>query len=315
MTRCILALAFALIATLCQAQAPARFDFAIVGDAPYNRLEEAVFSKMLEQIDQEDLAFVVHVGDFKNGSSPCSDALYALRLQQFQSARHPFIFIPGDNEWTDCHRSGADPLERLAKLRELFYPDDYSLGRRKLRLERQSADPRFAEYRENLRWRVGAALFIGLNLPGSNNNLGRTPQMDAEYARRSAANAVWLAEGFDVAKAKGDAAVFIAIQADPHFKRASRHPLDAADGYAQFRQALLTHALAYAKPVILIHGDGHRYRVDHPLIDPATQNRVENFTRIESFGSPFVDWIKVSVDPADPKLLAISTGTEISAAR
>jgi hypothetical protein len=238
--------------------------------------------------------------------------LFARRLQQFQSVRHPFIFIPGDNEWTDCHRSGADPLERLAKLRELFYADEYSLGMRKLRLERQSADRRFAEYRENVRWTLGPALFIGLNIPGSNNNLGRTPQMDAEYARRGAANAAWLAEGFELAKKNDAAAVFIAIQSDPHFEPMYRRPANLADGYATFRQDLLAHALAYAKPVILIHGDTHRYRVDQPLVDPATQKPVERFTRIESFGSPYVDWIRVSVDPADPKLLAVKTGREIN---
>ena len=182
--RIFLWLALALLALPAQAQAPARFSFAIVGDAPYNALEEPVFAQMLREIDREELAFVVHVGDIKGGSSPCSDELFAQRLQQFQSVRHPFIYVPGDNEWTDCWRSGSDPLERLAKLREMFYTDDDSLGEHKLKLERQSADPRFAEYRENVRWTMGSALFIGLNIPGSNNNLGRTPQMDAEYARR-----------------------------------------------------------------------------------------------------------------------------------
>ena len=33
----------------------------------------------------------------------------------------------------------------MARLRALFYPDDYSLGKRRLRLERQSADARYAE--------------------------------------------------------------------------------------------------------------------------------------------------------------------------
>ena len=331
MIRLIVAIALALTAALAQGQAGAvaqghagalapghsgaRFSFAVIGDTPYYFGEEWMFADMLKDIDREDLAFVVHIGDFKSGSSPCSDELFAKRLQQFQSVRHPFIFVPGDNEWTDCHRSGADPLERLVKLRELFYADDDSLGRRKLRLERQSADPRFAEYRENVRWRIGPALFIGLNIPGSNNNLGRTPQMDAEYARRGAANAAWLAEGFDLAKRNGHAAVFIAVQADPHFERSSLRPANAADGYAQFKQELLAHTLDFGKPVILVHGDTHRYRVDHPLIDPATQKPAENFTRIESFGSPWVDWIRVSVDPADPKLLAIKTGKEINPAR
>lgn len=323
MIRLILAAALALTTALAQGQAGAlapghagaRFSFALIGDTPYSIGEEWMFADMLKDIDQEELAFVVHIGDFKSGSSPCSDELFEKRLQQFQSLRHPFIFVPGDNEWTDCYRSGADPLERLAKLREIFYPDDYSLGERKLRLERQSADPRFAEYRENVRWSIGPALFIGLNIPGSNNNLGRTPQMDAEYARRSAANAAWLAQGFDLAKKNGHAAVFIAIQADLRFERAFRRPAIAADGYSAFRRELLAHTLAWGKPVILVHGDTHRHRVDQPLVDPATQKPVEHFTRIESFGSPSVDWVRVSVDPADPKLLTIKTGSEINPAR
>ena len=323
MIRLIVAIALTLAAALAQGQAGAlaqghagaRFSFAVIGDTPYSFGEEWMFADMLKDIDREDLAFVVHIGDFKSSTSPCSDALFAQRLQQFQSVRHPFIFVPGDNEWTDCHRSGADPLERLAKLREMFYPDNDSLGARKLKLERQSADPRFAEYRENVRWTIGPALFIGLNIPGSNNNLGRTQQMDAEYARRSAANAAWLGEGFELAKKNGHAPVFIAIQADPRFERSSRRPADVADGYAAFRQELLAHTLAYGKPVILVHGDTHRYRVDQPLIDPATQKPIERFTRIESFGSPSVDWIRVSVDPADAKLLAIKTGREINPAR
>jgi len=313
--RIVLSLLLALFAMPGLAQTPARFAFAIVGDAPYNALEEPEFARELEEINREDLAFVVHVGDIKGGASPCTDALFVRRLQQFQSVRHPFIYVPGDNEWTDCHRSGSDPLERLAKLRELFHAGDDSLGARKLRVERQSADPGYAEYRENVRWNFGGALFIGLNVPGSNNNLGRTPQMDAEYARRSAANAAWLAEGFDRAKQQGAVAVFIVMQADPHFEGSFRRPPGAADGYAALRQELLAHTLAFGKPVILVHGDTHRYRVDHPLLDPASQKPVENFTRIESFGSPLVDWIRVGVDAAGPNLLGVKTGTEVNAGK
>ena len=129
------------------------------------------------------------------------------------------------------------------------------------------------------------------------------------------ANAAWRAQGFELAKKNGHAAVFVAIQADPRFERASRRPDNAADGYAQFRQELLAHTLSFGKPVILVHGDTHRYRVDQPLVDPATHKPVENFTCIESFGSPFVDWINVSVDPAGRKLLAINSGTEIKRTR
>ena len=78
---------------------------------------------------------------------------------------------------------------------------------------------------------------------------------------------------------------------------------------------MLAHTLDFGKPVILIHGDTHRHGDNHPPVDPATQKPVGRFTRINSFGSPFVDWIRVSVNPVSPKLLKIGTGTEIKPAR
>jgi hypothetical protein len=311
--RAVLCLALALLAGPGLAQTPARFSFAIVGDAPYNALEEIEFAQMLREINQENLAFVVHVGDIKGGASPCSDELYEQRKRLFQASRHPFILVPGDNEWTDCHRKSAggyDPLERLERLRQVFFSGANSLGQATLELERQSDDPgTFAAlrvYRENVRWVVNGVLFIGLNIPGSNDNYGRTPQMDAEHAQRGRANAAWLAQGFDLARENGYAAVFVCIQADPHFESPS--PRRAADGYAAFKQALLAHTLAFGKPVFLVHGDSHRFRVDQPLVDAATQQRVGQFTRIESFGSPLVDWIEVTLDPAKPKLFSVRTG-------
>ncbi len=139
--------------------------------------------------------------------------------------------------------------------------------------------------------------------------------MDAEHAQRGEANAAWLAQGFALARKHDYAAVFIFIQANPDFDLSYLRRLNRADGYAAFKKDLLAHTLAFGKPVVLVHGDTHRYRVDQPLYDPATLKRVEQFTRIESFGSPFVDWIRVSVDPAAPKLLAIRAGKAINPAQ
>ena len=315
MMRHFLWFALALAVGLAQAQVPSRFSFGIVGDAPNNSADEHAFAQMLEEINQENLAFVVHVGDIKSGGSPCSDALYEERKRLFQTSRYPFILIPGDNDWTDCHRrsaGGYDPLERLVKLRQVFYPDDMSLGQTKIKLARQSDEPdtatEFRQYRENARWIVDGVMFIGLNLQGSNDNFGRTREMDAEHEQRSRANADWMNRSFDLARARDCIAVFIVIQADPYFDRPSRSAQTAADVYAAFKQKLLAHTLAFGKPVFLVHGDTHRFRVDQPLVDPATGKRVEQFTRIESFGSPWVDWIKVTIDLADPNLFSYRTG-------
>jgi hypothetical protein len=315
MMRALVLLLLALAPGWPQAETPLRYAFAIVGDAPYDAREEGMFVQMLDEINKDNLAFVVHVGDFKSGSSPCSDELYQERKRMFQASRHPFVLVPGDNDWTDCHRGragGYDPLERLARLRQVFYPDESSLGQTPLKLQRQSADAatdaRFRDYRENVRWVVGGVMFIGLNVPGSNNNLGRTPQMDTEHAQRSEANAAWLRQGFELAQSNGHAAVFVFIQANPDFDQSYLRRVIRPDGYAALKQQLLAHTLAYGKPVVLVHGDTHHFRVDQPLFDPATRNRVDRFTRIESFGSPFVDWIKVTVDPGQPALFSITTG-------
>ena len=170
-------------------------------------------------IDQ--LSFVVHDGDFKNGSSLCSDDVFFNRLDLFNQFEQPFVFIPGDNEWTDCHRANNgsyDPLERLTFLRSLFFPTDQSLGQQTMTLARQSADPQFGLYSENVRWIEKNVMFVGLHVVGSNNNLGRTPTADAEYAARNAANLAWLNDSFALAAANGNRAVMVVIQANPNFE-------------------------------------------------------------------------------------------------
>jgi hypothetical protein len=92
---------------------------------------------VMKDINAADVAFVVHNGDFwwdgaawteqAGGLPPCSDEIFQDCLGLAQRSRHPFIFVPGDNEWTDCHRAKPrtyDPLERLTKLRQMFFQGD-----------------------------------------------------------------------------------------------------------------------------------------------------------------------------------------------
>ena len=280
-----------------------------MGDTPYSPAEESLFLAMMQRIDQEDVAFVVHVGDFKSGDGVCSDRVFQQRREWFDQSRHPFIYVPGDNDWTDCHRkpSGAyAPLERLAKLRALFFPDDESLGRTRLRLARQSENLKFASYRENVRWTVGPVLFVALNIPGSNNNLGRAPDADAEYRQRGEVNLAWLQESFALAKRRDDAAVVVFFQANPGFEIALNP--DRQNGYRAFIEQFSRAAQAFGKPVLVAHGDTHSYRVDKPLKDPFTEKEVTNVTRVETFGSPFVNWVRVTVTPDNPTPFKFEVG-------
>jgi hypothetical protein len=285
------------------------FEFALTGDAPYTAAQRDKVTAMIQEMNREKLAFVVHDGDFKSGSTLCNDATFHDRLQIFQSSTHPFVYVPGDNEWTDCHRAnngGYDPLERLAKLREMFFSGDLSLGGRTLKLARQSDEPGYPLYRENLRWTYGDVVFVGLNVPGSNNNFGRTPAMDAEYRDRNAANLAWMKQAFDLARQKNARGIMLIIQADPGFELA---PTDGnRTGYNDFLAALQSETLAFGKPVVLVHGDSHYFRIDKPMVDASSQIRVDNFTRVETFGNPDVQWLRVKVDFRNPNVFVFEQG-------
>jgi len=304
--RFIVALAFAALSAATAAQVP--FSFAVFGDTPYNPAEAAAVPQILQEIDRADMAFVVHVGDLKSATEPCSDRLLRERYDLLDASPRPLVYVPGDNEWTDCHGASAggyDPRERLERLRALFFGTDESLGRRKLRLARESDDPRFRPYRENVRWVAGNVVFVTLNVPGSNNNLGRADAMDAEHTERMIANFAWFAEALRVAQQPGMLGLVVFTHADPRFERAKD-----TDGYAGFRNALRTHASALGKPMLLVHGDGHTYRVDQPLQDLVMRDRIASFTRVEVFGSPFIGWVRIDVRPEGARLFAISPGSE-----
>jgi predicted phosphodiesterase len=279
--------------------APLRF--ALIGDTPYGESEAAALDRMIDEMNGEDLAFVIHVGDITSGQGPCSDEWLEARKRQFERLRHPFVIVPGDNDWVDCHRTGFDPLERLAKFRELFESGDSSLGARRIGLERQGG--RYAEYREHVRWIAGGVLFVGLNVQGSNNNLGRIPAMDAEVQARMAAVFAWMQDSLRLARERNLAGMLVFAQADPDFEKRMRR--QGGDGFAGFRDALRDLAVAFGKPVLFVNGDTHLYKLDKPLSDPAGVP-LENFTRVIVFGSPQTRWIRGGVDPSTPRLFEIS---------
>lgn len=285
------------------------FEFALLGDQQYNEESETQFPRLMADIDRAAVDFVVHVGDFKAGASQrCDDKLFLSRREQFDASRHPFIYTPGDNEWTDCHNpkaGGFDPLERLAKLRQFFFSTSESLGRRRLALERQ------AQFSENARWRRGGVVFVTVHTVGDDNN-HENPE---EYRGRNAANLAWLAQAFELAKREQAAAVAIFTQANPRFERGyppgrvrgtgSTPPTQKPSGFTEFVAALEREVVAYGKPVLFMHGDTHYLRIDKPLFltgaaGPGERGRqIENFTRVEIYGFPEAHWLRIAVDARD----------------
>lgn len=313
------------------------FEIGVFGDMPYGGYGREQFPAVLADINRTSLAFTVFVGDTKNGSDPCyadphasdpgnptpemavADAahpdVYKAALAAFNSLDRPLVYIPGDNEWTDCDRTtitdghSSDSSDRLAYLRSLSYPTNRSLGRHTVPLTRQSA-----EYPENVRWRRGPVTFLGLNIPGSDNNFslggreGPAAEAQAEYTARNSANLEWIRRGFADAAAHHSKGVVIFIQADMWDPTAT-----SLAHYADTKEELFRQTTSFPGQVLLVNGDSHHFVVDKPLTDYATinaagedgPNTIENFTRTTGFGEDQNHWTSLTVDPRDPNLFAV----------
>jgi hypothetical protein len=308
------------------------FDFGVVGDIPYTRAQEAEYARVMSHMNARELAFVAHIGDmmfdprpYERDPSlarmPGSDENYAFVLGTFQSCRHPLVLTPGDNDWSDVvqyKKVKMDPLERLQKLRAMFYPKGRSLGQRTMALESQAQDPAFAKYVENQTWAIQGVRFATLHIVGSDDNAKTS--MD-EHKERQAANVAWLKKAFAAAKAQGSAGIVLITHANPEFENrwtrsyASRYArsVRGADApkappaapYDGFLDALIAEIQGYSKPVLYVHGDTHIFRIGKPLLNPKTQRFFENLTRIETFGWPDSAWVRVRVNPGNPHLFEI----------
>lgn len=301
------------------------FSFGVWGDMPYAKAgDKAKMPALLTSINTARIDFSVFLGDFQDGSSPCSDDAYESALTLFKGMHRPLLYIAGDNEWTDCHRlvnGGHDPLERLAHLRKTLFPDGHSLGKARLALQDQGADG--SPYRENRRLLHKGILFVTFNIPGSNNNRvldaqdcafksARTPQQceqaNAEYLARDEANIQWARAAFDLAKARQAKGIVLAFQGDPGFDLPETEDVDESqrprvNGYRRFLEQVAQLTRDYAGQVLLVHGDTHAFKIDKPLYGPSRM--LTNLTRLQAFGSPHIHWVKVNVDTRRPNVFDI----------
>lgn len=304
---------------------PVMFSFGLWGDMPYAKAGDGPkMPALVRSLNQSDIAFSIYDGDIKDGSSRCDDRVYVEALALFNSLRKPVVYVPGDNEWTDCHRlnnGGFDPLERLAYLRGVMYPTPQSLGQVRMPLEHQGKQGE--QFVENTRFEHAGLVFVGINMPGSNNNRVMSAEecvqasvrtqrhcdaANAEYLERDTANIAWMQAAFERARQLQAPGLVLVVQADPGFD-APETPMvnESADpaysGYRRFMDALVHETEQYLGQVLFVHGDTHYFKLDKPLYGP--WNLLPNFTRLQTFGSPAVHWVKVSVDPTDPALFQV----------
>lgn len=302
---------------------PEAFSIALMGDIPYSDRQIELFEELIRDVNADPTVdLVLHAGDIK-GSEPCDDQLYRQRFDLFQRFEKPFIYTIGDNEWADCHRMDNGrhhPLERLAFLRGVFFPDpSRSSGAPPIPVRSQAAIPGFEPFVEHVVFLYKRIVFGTIHVVGSNNDLAPWsgidpsdtfdhPRLDRieEFRAREAAVVHWLKAILRVARDADSPGIVILIQANPEFE------LDPDDedraGFNGFLDALRDLTVTYGKPVLLVHGHLHYLWVDKPLTRTTADGREEpvpTMTRIQTPGSPFVRWIKLTVDPQAPEVFLL----------
>ena len=297
------------------------YTLAVIGDIPYGAQKLEDFPTLIALMNADPKVDVaVHLGDIKAGSSsPCTDEYFTTIRGLFDTFQDPLVYTPGDNEWTDCHVASKNnglytPTERLAAVRALFFPvPGQTLGGRKKQLLSQADDPDNSAFVENTMFMESRVVFAALNITGSNNDLASWgsplpadaasfPTQAEEVASRAQANTAWLNKAFALANTEDAAGVVLFMQADMW------DPTAKLDGFDALVTQIGTLAAAFGKPVLILEGDSHRFKVDNPFsaspenalahaLHPSTPV-AENVTRMVVEGSDGrTEYVRLTIDP------------------
>jgi hypothetical protein len=319
---------------------------AVYGDWPYSLDLLAAAPTLIHSINSDPkVRLVMHVGDIHSGSMPCTGAGLDPRpatsnpewnqgiFNLFAQFKDPVVYTPGDNEWTDCHKtkegSSGAPLNELASVRSLFFVHPgQTLGGREMEVETQAkefdrAHPSDAQFVENVMWERSQVIFVTLNVPGSNNDTlpwsGGTGAFlneaarQQEVAERTAADIRWLQAAFEEAREEHVKAVLIGLQANMWDPEALVPGGDGLNAYKPIVQTLADLSVLFGRPVLLINGDSHLFEVDQPLADPSSATgvihgtqAVPNLTRITVQGSTNKpsEWLRLTIDPRSPQVFS-----------
>ena len=293
--------------------------FAVIGDTPYGDAALAAFPAQIGQINADRrVSWVNHLGDIKNGSSVCSDTYFAQIKQDFDTFADPLVYTIGDNEWTDCHRpsnGSYNPLERLAKVRQVFFPEPgRTLGRPAPVLSYASDG-----YPENIRYVHSRVSFASVHIVGSNNSMApwtghttATPEQTAEVLGRTAAAIRTIHDAFVEARKRHLASVVLLTQADMFDPTVSNPPFADYYAFEPIVQAIARESAAFRGPVYLFNGDSHVFHIDRPLAADSdwlafyhVPSVAANLHRITVDGSGnATDYLRVTIHPNDAAVLS-----------
>ncbi|MBB5367364.1 MULTISPECIES: hypothetical protein [unclassified Janthinobacterium] len=243
--------------TLTKAEEPG-FDFAVLGHSFKAGPDDAPLKHAIQDSNNLHPAFLVATG-IKAASESCSDKLYSQRKDLLDASSQPLVISLSASDWANCRnsRGRANAIERLNRLREVFFADDSSLGQRKLSLSRLSSTAKFRSYAENAHWEYGGVLFATVNLPANNNHFLPEAGRNSEFEDRLVANRSWLQRLFAMAQRKKLDGIVLFSDGDVHILEEEESSLlpnfsSKQDGFASPRKQIRLLAKKFEGKVLLV---------------------------------------------------------------
>ncbi|MES2740131.1 MAG: hypothetical protein V4754_04175 [Pseudomonadota bacterium] len=237
------------------------FQFGVIGHPFKGGADEGALRLALKENEHAKAAFVVANGLKAKGES-CSDQLYSQRKQVLDESAAPLVLSVAASDWSECKNSlgRTAAIDRLNRLREVFFADDQSLGARKMALSRLSSNAKFRSYAENAHWEYGQVLFATINLPANNNHFRAEAGRNSEFEDRIVANRSWLKRLFAVAARQKLAGIVLFSDGDVGvLKQDEGAPPGVGnrqDGFAGTRRQIVALAEKFPGQVLLIDAQG-----------------------------------------------------------
>lgn len=244
--------------------AESRVAFYAMGDVPYAPAEDVLLPKQIENLPG-DAEFLIHVGDIKRGLPLCTESVYQKVAGMLGMSEAPVFIIPGDNEWNDC----LNPAQAWKYWDQYFMKFDLRWNHG-LEVSRQKIRE------ENFAFVKTGVLFVGLNIVG-----GKVHDVQ-EWKLRHAGDLDWVKSNLQ--QFGNDVSSLVIFG---HAKPAKVHN-DFFDPFSNVAEE-------FGKPVLYLHGDGHKWIHDRPF-------KAKNILRVEVDQGGIAPPVKVTVTghPTEP---------------
>ena len=210
--------------------------FTAMGCGPYTVEAEVALARFVRlENEKGSSSFLIHCGDIVTGKNKdWPESQYAKVAGLLGDGNKiPTFIVPGDNEWndqTDPDRHWGYWTKHLMSFDQKWQmPAGTTVARQKERLE-------------NFSFTLDGVLFIGIN------HVGGLVHDKAEWKKRHAENASWVASQFSAHREQSRAAV---IFAQASAEREAPEFLNSFQGAAG----------DYQKPILYLHADGHKWYV------------------------------------------------------